>query len=45
MSDSLNELVKDGQNGLVFEDAQGLSDHLEVHMNGLTRYTVLTCLR
>lgn len=27
---SLSELVKDGQNGLVFKDAQGLSDHLEV---------------
>jgi beta-1,4-mannosyltransferase len=43
MSDSLDELVKDGQNGLVFEDAQGLSDHLEVRMNGFKRYTNLTC--
>jgi hypothetical protein len=27
---SLNELVKDGQNGVTFENADGLANHLEV---------------
>jgi hypothetical protein len=36
---SLDELVKDGQNGVIFEDADGLADHLEVlHLSSRSKY-------
>jgi len=41
----LNELVKDGQNGVIFEDADGLANHLETLLQGFPDSNTLSRLR